>query len=427
MVFGWGKKKDENKKFQEFSTPSQQISLSDVAEVLLKHKQAKQSQVLRDTKPRFETIKAELRSISAIIEHLENDDLKLDDVDTRLKVIVSRGKTEVVRIISSEAKTQISKIESYGAVIKHAEILSHTLKKIGDVLGRNTRVIHIFAKKYANDLKMHLETITANHAEILKMIKEVSEFESTESIINDKKGKYRTTIEEISKNTSRLAKAKDSVQKHVQRIAELEQKIQARQASPEYGQFLQSKQHLKQLLDEETRFDKEVDDEFSKISRPLGKYFYVTSLDKPLKSMLEQLTQNPSKALTKENKNHIVTILESCMKGVMSGTVSIKGNEKTVDHITGLISMLDTLIDRKHQHRLKIAQVKEKIGFFDSDGLADLEKELETAVADKEHTESKIKSLESDLEQQKKDSQYLLEHVADLLQTAVGTKYVVVG
>ena len=59
---------------------------------------------------------------------------------------------------------------------------------------------------------------------------------------------------------------------------------------------------------------KEIDDEFSKISRPLGKYVYVTLLDKQLKSVLERLVERPSKVVGIESIESIKTILESCMK-----------------------------------------------------------------------------------------------------------------
>lgn len=426
MVFGWGKKKEEKRTQHEPSDQIKEISLSDVPSVLLEEKKSRQSQAILGATPRFETIRAEIGAISAIVTHLEGDDLNLDDVDTRLRVIVSRGKSEVVAVISKETKVQISKIESYESMARQTESVSHTLRKIGDVLGKNSRIIHIFAKKYANDLKMHLETITANHAEILKMIKGVDEFESTESVIKDKIQKHTALADDISKNTSRLSRSQELLQKHVQRIGELEKEIGTLRASAGHAQFLQLRQDLTRLLELESEFNKEIDDEFSKISRPLGKYVYVTSLDKPLKSLLEDLIQSPSRMLTKENKIPIVTVLESCMKGVISGTVSIKGNEKTVDQIAGLISSIDTLVERKMSHSAKIDQVREKMALFDLAGLEGLERQLELAKTDKETTESKIKTLQSDLEQQKKDRQYMLEHISDLMQTALGTKCVVV-
>jgi hypothetical protein len=423
MVFGWGKKKEE--KHDEIQ--EQKITLSDVPGLIQKHKQTKQEEALQGAKPRFETIKKELESISSIINQLESDNLKLDDVDTRLKVIVVRGKTEVVETISKEANYMMPKIDSYEAVVKCADSISHVLKKIGDVLGKNTRIIHIFAKKYAQDLKMHLETITVNHDAIFRLIKEVDAITSAESVIKEKKEKYAVTVSEISEKTSHVAKSKDLLQTLMAQAEELNNQIKAKTASQEYVQFLSVQNELKSALNEEAQIDKEIDDEFSKISRPLGKYVYVTSLEKPLKVLLEQLVRSPSKVLTKDSKGPIVTVLESCMKSVISGTVSVKENEKTVSQITHLISILDTLIERKIQKQNKISKIRQNLDVFDPDVLADLEKKLEVTREDIENTKSKINSLESEVEDMKRHSSEMLGDLMRLLHRTIGTKYVVTG
>jgi len=49
-------------------------------------------------------------------------------------------------VIKKEA-TNLPEISSFEDSMKMNNVLNHKLKKIGDVLGRQTRVIHIFAIK----------------------------------------------------------------------------------------------------------------------------------------------------------------------------------------------------------------------------------------------------------------------------------------
>jgi len=63
--------------------------------------------------------------------------------------------------------------------------LNQILKKVGDVLGRQTRVIHIFAKKYANQLKENLEVMNNNHSEIQKILENFEFTKSTSVKIDD--------------------------------------------------------------------------------------------------------------------------------------------------------------------------------------------------------------------------------------------------
>ncbi|MEM3089588.1 MAG: hypothetical protein QXY22_03375 [Candidatus Nitrosotenuis sp.] len=422
MVFGWGKKKEETEK----ATLAQEIQISEIMHALEEHKKSRQDRAAQESKPRFETIKKEIQSIFRIINNLKDDDLNLDDVDNRIKVIAVRGKAEIVETITKEAKTTIPDVRNYESMLKCTEVCSHILKKIGDVLGKNSRIVHIFAKKYANDLKAHLETVTTNHQIILKMIQEIKDFESSENIIKEKIANMTSLSEELLTKISGLAKHKESLKQYENLIADAEKKLQELKSSKEYAQFLSLQSNLKRLDEERNRAYKEIDDEFSKISRPLGKYVYVTSLDKQLKVLLESLIQTPSGTLEATKKDAIITILESCMKGVISGTVSVKESEKTVGQITHLISILDQLIRKKEEHEKKIRAAKEQAGSFDQNHFIDLEKRLSDAKEDLDNTTSKIRSLESEIEQQTRQSEHLLEELSEILYKTLGRKYVVV-
>lgn len=420
MVFGWGKKKET----QEQPAPkSTQVTLSEIPQILLKYKESRQKKIIDETRPLFSKIRDDLNVINTIIDHLKNDDLNLDDVDTRLRVIVVRGKKDVVEAISKEAKTVLPTVDSYDSLVRCAEVTSHVLKRIGDVLGKNTRIIHLFAKKYAQDLKTHLEAITANHFTISNMMQKLVHFESTESSINEKIQELLAIEKDVEEKTAQMAKSRELAAKHAVAIDEATRNLAETKASPEYAKFLQSQQELGRLQEIGKRIGKEIDDEFSKISRPLGKYVYVTSLDKQHKAVLEKLIENPSDALGTESRESIITVLESCMKGVISGTVSVKENEKSVDQITHLISLLDAMIEKKSQHASTVQQAQQALGVFNPGRIAELEKQLEGAKIDKNNADSKIRTLESELEQQKKQKENLLEKITMLLENAVGTKY----
>lgn len=424
MVFGWGKKKEAQE--QPAPLQSKEITLSEIPQILLKHKESRQKKIIDETRPLLSKIKADLDAIGTIVDHLKNDDLNLDDVDTRLRVIVVRGKKDVVETISKEANAVLPKVDSYESLVKCANTTSHILKRIGDVLGKNTRIIHLFAKKYAQDLKEHLEEITSNHFTISNMMQKLVHFESTESSIKEKIQELLAIERDVAEKEVLVEKSKDLLAKHAGTIATTAKALSETKSSQEYAKFLQSKQELARLREMGKSLDKEVDDEFSKISRPLGKYVYVTSLDKPHKLILEKLIQSPSETLGTESRESITTVLESCMKGVISGTVSVKENEKSVDQITHIISLLGEMMAKKSQHASKIKQAQQALTVFDPGRIVDLEKQLEGAKTDKENAESKIRILESEMGQQKKQKEHLLEKITMLLENAVGTKYSVV-
>lgn len=423
MVFGWGKKKQEEQ--DSISQTKNTLDLDEVESVLSSLKEEKRKKITTQSKPLFSEMQKELNSIYKIIDHLKNDDLKVDDIEKILRVLVVRSKTEVIDVISKESKKSLSSVSNYDDVLKTADAASYTLKKIGDILGKHSRIIHVFAKKYAQDLKDHLELVTKNNVIITKMLSDYSSLESSSDMIKEMVKKIIESsqeLKEIDHHIAKLHESKDTAesshqatQKHLAEI----------QASPEHAIFLQLQDKIKQVKSQEEKLGKEIDDEFSKASRPLGKYVYVTSLDKSLKSILERLVERPSAVIMSENRDSIVTILESCMKGIVSGTVSVKETDKSVDHITSIISSLDAMISKKNSIKTQIQDLEQQITKFDYKKLESLGKQQAKSKSDAEDSESKIKVLQSELAQKTLQKQKLVSDLESALER-LGTKYQII-
>src|SRR3990172_5247812 len=119
---------------------------------------------------RRKKIEENLDEISKIIKELEQDNLHVDDIDKHLEILVVRGKKQVIDTIKKENSEKLPDIKSYDDVLALTELLTQRLKRIGDVLGRQSRVIHIFAKKYANKLKDHLAALNYDRNKMQTMI-----------------------------------------------------------------------------------------------------------------------------------------------------------------------------------------------------------------------------------------------------------------
>jgi hypothetical protein len=389
MVFGWGKKNQEEPDTR--SQTKNTLRLTEIDSIISTLKEEKRKKITTQSKPLFSEMQSELNSIYKIIDHLKNDDLKVDEIEKILRVLVVRSKTDVIDVISKESKKPLPSVSSYDDVLKTADAASHTLKKIGDVLGKHSRIIHVFAKKYAQDLKDHLGIVTKNNILITKMLSEYSSLESSSNVIKDMVQKINECAQEIKEIDRHIAKLKESKTQAESSSQTTQKQLDDIRASLEHAGFLQLQDKIKQARTQEEKLDKEIDDEFSKASRSLGKYVYVTSLDKSLKSILEKLVERPSQVIISESRDSIVTILESCMKGIVSGTISVKETDKSVDHITALISSLDVMISKKNNIKNQIQDLERQIVKFDYKKLEFLEKQQAKSKSDKDDSESKIK------------------------------------
>ena len=87
-----------------------------------------------------------------IANELSEDDLNPDDIDPHFQIMVNRGKKEVISSIKKEFAAPFPEINSPNDVTRFKKVSSAGINKVGDVLGRHSRVIHVFAKKYAKKL-----------------------------------------------------------------------------------------------------------------------------------------------------------------------------------------------------------------------------------------------------------------------------------
>ncbi|MEW6589254.1 MAG: hypothetical protein AB1299_08850, partial [Thermoproteota archaeon] len=130
-------------------------------------------------------------------------------------------------------------------------------------------------------------------------------------------------------------------------------------------------------------------------------------------------------ATISENKDATVTILESCMKGIMSGSVSVKETDKAVDHITHIISLLDGFVSKKNSLKSQLEELQKKLTIFDLGNLENLEKQLAKAKSDGEDAKLKIKKLEDDLKHQMAQKDVLISELEDSLERLLKTKYTI--
>src|SRR3970282_1662407 len=252
MVFGWGKKK--NQEPEASIQEEKKIKLSEIKSKIDEIQSLRAKTIIIEIKSFRKNIEENLDAISKIIKELEQDNLHVDDIDKHLEILVVRGKKQVIDTIKKENSEKLPDIKSYDDVLALTELLTQRLKRIGDVLGRQSTVIHIFAKKYANKLKDHL------------------------AALNSDRSKMQTMIEK--------------------KIVETRKSISKLKSGIEYSKYQETQKKLDSLSLEQNQIKSNIDFQFTKISRPLGRYEYGSSLEKPQKILMEKLVVNPFDVLT---------------------------------------------------------------------------------------------------------------------------------
>jgi len=396
MVFGWGNKKPKQRE-ADIAPEIKQITLTNMSDVIREIRSIRLKTIIAEVKTFRNKISSNCKAILNIATELEDDNLNLDDMDPHLMRIVKRGKNDVISVIKKETAVVIPKINSFEDVKTFNITSTRSLKKIGDALGRQSRIIHHFAKKYANKLKNDLKVITDENEEINTLVKNFSEFENNVEQIFENLGKYNQsqksiiTLRERKKQSEKTAKdLYNTIKNNIEDIKNLKN-------SNEYSEFLEIKEKINSLFSLRNKIKTEVELQFSKISRPLNKYVYVSSMDKPQKKLLMGLIENPYDVLSASNKPDLVRILESVRRAVQSGSVSVKDTVKSVSQIDVLLTKLDTIIKEISAFGESKNDLESKLSIFNVEKLTQAENILTGHQNEKSDIEAKIKTLENEI------------------------------
>ncbi len=396
MVFGWGKK-ESRQNVSDVALQKKQILLSDVQNIVSEIRSIQAKTIIVDAKTFRNKINSSCETILHIAIDLERDTLKIDDIDIHLKRLVERGKKEVISVIKRESIVQLPEINSYEDVKIFNAASNRMLKKIGDALGRQSRVIHIFAKKYAGKLKGDLKVMTDRNDEITGIITNHSELETKIEHIFETMNKIEQSKKLITDLGKQQKLAKKTIDDLVTTIELDEKEIKNIKNSSEYAKFLEINENLDSLSSEKNKIKNEIELQFTKISRPLNKYVYVSSLDKPQKKLLAILLENPYHILIDANKQDIVQILESTRRGVQSGSISVKNTDKSLSQIDETLSLLPGFIEKISVFNRSKSDSESKLLVFNNEQLRQKESALNKHKNDKPTLESKIGLTEKEL------------------------------
>jgi len=366
-------------------------------------------------------IEDKLDEISKIIKELERDDLNVDDIDKHLEILVVRGKKQVIDAIKKEDSEKLPDIKSYEDVLALTELVTRKLKRMGDALGRQSRVIHIFAKKYAAKLKRNLAVLNEERSELQSLVNNFKKLNDDASEISKKIAKYTESKNNLETNHKRITDLKNSIKEFKKKIENTKNSISELKSGEEYLKYIETQNKLESLTPK--LIQGKIDSQFTKISRPLSRYEYGSALDKPQRVLMEKLIANPFNVLSLENKVNIIKILSAVHKGVEGGSISVKDPEKSLSSIDETIEMLDEFVKEKSGFVEKKATLQRELDSFDIGPLKQKENLLTRTNTDKSDAESRIQRLEQEIEEIKKSLPQILMDVEIRLRRISAIKY----
>ena len=398
MVFGWGKKKkvEYDEPVENITSISQTIALDEIPKILDDIVILRKGTLAAEIKSHRNRIDPQREVLLKIANELSEDELDPDKLDPHFQIMVNRGKKEVISSIKKEFANPFPDINSPDDIMRFKKTSTAGIKKVGDMLGKHSRVIHIFAAKYAKKLTEDLKDLTEDLKDVDELIDNFNTTENSVQTINELLSSRNKTLEKISKQNSRMNELKSSINDKKEKTIKFENEINAIKNSSDYKTYLDVKSQLSDCDSEEVKIRHHVNDEFTKISRPLGKFVHISSHDKELKDLTAKLASTPYDVMNENNISGIKNILDSIVIGIDSGSVSVKDISKSKDSVAEIKNLIPSLISIKEKFETKKHELIIKLENFDSKSLQTAENNLKREESDISDDSSKLKVFEDE-------------------------------
>ena len=241
------------------------------------------------------------------------------------------------------------------------------------------------------------------------------------SEISKKIVNYNESKNNLETNHKRITDTKNSIEEFEEKIENTQNSISELKSGEQYLKYIETQKKLESLSPK--LIQGKIDSQFTKISRPLSRYEYGSSLDKPQRVLMEKLIANPFNVLTMENKDDIIKILSAVHGGVAGGSISVKDSEKSLSSIDETIEMLDGFVKEKSGFAEKKGALQRDLDSFNIGELKQKENLLTRTNTDKSDAESRILRLEQKIEEIKKSLPQILMDVEIRLRRVSAVKY----
>ena len=239
--------------------------------------------------------------------------------------------------------------------------------------------------------------------------------------------KIKSLNQELDDKTKRNIEILDNFKSFKEKKISLQNSIDEIHSSENFKKYIDLQNKLNEFSNQKSKIKSEIDTQFTKISRPLSRYEYGSSLDKEQKNILSTLVANPIDAIIPKNKDSIIMILENVRKGISSNSISVKDIDKSLSYITEIEEALEGFVNRISEYLEKYEKMKNDLNSLNSDELVSLEQELIKNTSLKEDLQLKSETFSGEVDEIYSKVPQLVSEIEEKLREFSNTKYSIIS
>jgi peptide methionine sulfoxide reductase MsrA len=421
--FGIFKKKPNDIASAEHSIPtpaSDTLSIQQAQDLLQSLEAVKVKELSASLAPIKESAAESLKVIDTLAKEMDRENIKLEDVERRLKSVVEHSKTTVVSSLRREASLELPFPQSANDAKKFKERFENMMKRFGEVSGSHSKVLNAFMKKHSSKIKDEFEFLTKLLNETRAII---SEFDRNREPIIRCENTLNTALQKISSINLAESSAKN-IEKEIEDIERelknVESELAATSGSNEFEQASIRVRDIAEAERKQEEFHAQIRDLFSHLSRAFTKYSY--GITKETERRLETMSNEPWQILYEKNVTPYSSLLLEIRKSIDSGQIQLKDSDKVLQYI-------DTILESLPDLQYKAQTFKTEINSFRQLNIEIVYKVKDLEQKVMQHSEELARSRQ-DLEQQRRQAKDKTEEVDAILRRAgeilaelIGQKY----
>jgi hypothetical protein len=223
----------------------------------------------------------------------------------------------------------------------------------------------------------------------------------------------------------KITDSDNNVKSLQEKILLISDSIEKVKSSDDYKKYLELKNKSETFTSQKLTIKNNIGTQFTKISRPLSRYEYASSLDKEQKNILNKMINEPFDTLISKNKDSIILILENVKKGISSGSISVKDVDKTLLQITETEEILDGFIKQVEEYYKKYQSIQNDMNSLKPDNLDSLENDLIKNTSFMEDSKQKSKTFQAEIKEDDSKIPQLISEIERKLRVFSNTKYTI--
>jgi hypothetical protein len=210
-----------------------------------------------------------------------------------------------------------------------------------------------------------------------------------------------------------------------EKISRLKNSIEKIHSSDPYKKYIDLKNALDTFGNQKSKIKNNISTQFTKISRPLSRYEYASSLDRVQKNILTKLVAEPFDVLISKNQDSIITILENVRKGISTGSISVKDVDKTSLQITEIEESMAGFVNQVSEYYARYEQMQNELNSIIPDDLISLENDLAKTLSLRGEYLSKSKIYQDEIDEIDSKIPKLISGIEGKLRKFSNTKYTI--